>query len=207
MKNLLKIFSIVTIIFFSCKPEKSLFLSPIQIYYNFISTIEGTANGAQWKRNNWKLLGSFTEKNVGVYSNIGRGSYDNTVCVLDSNRFAILISQFNEFSELRETMVIDGILKQKGQHGVIDLILPSCDIKDSVTIHFSTSQAGGDVSKDSYSKIDIKYKNNFVISDFQPNQVKGLFDVKLIMTERKDKPNAIIYPDTLHLKGTFDIRK
>jgi hypothetical protein len=203
MKYLNIFLILVTICLFSCRKK---YPQQINYYKSFKSSIDATFNGQPWQKNNWQLLGSFTDQNAGVYRNYSRGASDTNQCVIRNNRFAIDISQFNELSALRESILLDGILKQNGRYGVIDLIPKDCNIKDSVTINFSTSQADGDVGKDFYSIVDTKHKNYVEISDFKSNSVKGSFDVILVMTRRRDTPEGI-YPDTLHLKGSFDIKK
>jgi hypothetical protein len=203
MKYLNIFFILMSICSLSCRKK---YPEQIDYYKSFKSAIDASFNGKPWQKNNWQLLGSFTDHNAGVYRNYFRGTNDTVQCVFRNNRFAIVISQFNELKALRESISIDGILKQNGRYGVIDLIPLDCNVKDSVTINFNTSQADGDVGKDFYSIVDIRHKNYVEISDFKSSNIKGSFDVKLVMTERKDTPEGI-YPDTIHLKGTFDIKK
>lgn len=192
----------ITTCFFHCKKEKKIGFG----YFNsFKSTINGTLNGSNWKKNNWTLLGVFKDINPSVYSNLADSS-TSLQCLINEDRFTLTIAQFNEQNEFRESLFIMGVSKKKGRFGVIDRIFPNCDIKDSVSIRFSTLQADGDVGKDFYDKVDTKNANYVEITSFTSNQVKGTIDTKFIMTRRRDVLGAV-YPDTLHLKGTFDIKK
>ncbi len=202
MKNF-RIFGLLfSIIFLTyCKKEKKVGFS----YYNtFSSTITGTINGFSWKKNDWTLLGVFRDLNPSVYSNLGETS--SLICLIHEDRFTLTISQFNEQNQFREQLFIGGLSKKKGRFSVISRVYPDCNIKDSISASFITIQADGDVGKDSYDKVDAKYANYLEITDFKSNQVKGIFDIKFLMTRRRDLQGAI-YPDTLHLKGTFDVKK
>lgn len=170
---------------------------------SFKSIIDGTFNGNMWKKVNWTLLGSFSDKNAGIYFNL-RGTNNSTQCI-KNDRFSITFAQYDELKDLRETIIIDGISKFAGRFPIIDSILPDCNIKDSVRVNFYTS-IYYDVPKDFYDKIDTKHKNFVEITEFNKNQVKGTFDIKFIMTRRRDLGGSN-YPDTAHLKGSFDIKK
>ena len=192
---------LITIHFSQCRKKYG---TQFDYYNSFKSTIDGSLNNNAWKRNNWTLLGIFKDLNPSVYRNLG-DTTTSVQCLVHEDRFTLSLSQFNEQKELRETLFIIGISKKKGRLGVIGRVLPSCDIKDSVSVDFTTLQADGDVLKDLYEKVDTKSSNYIEITSFASNQVKGAFDVKFIMTRRRDEPGAI-YPDTLHLKGTFDVK-
>lgn len=202
MKNIkILILFFVASYFLYCKKENKIGFS----YYNsFKSTIDGTLNGNSWKKNNWTLLGIFRDINPSVYTNQADSS-TRLQCLVHEDRFTLTIAQFNEQNQFREQLFIMGISKKKGRFGVIPRVFPNCDIKDSVTLSFVTLQSDGDVGKDFYDKVDTKNSNYIEITSFASNQVKGAFDVKFIMTRRRDEPGAI-YPDTLHLKGTFDVK-
>jgi hypothetical protein len=201
----LNIFLVLIIIcFLSCRKK---YPEQINYYKSFKSSIDGTFNDKPWQKNNWKLLGVFEGLNPTPYSNLGVSDSSNyAYCVIEGDRFRLDISQFNELDYLRESLIVIGISKKVKRYGVIAKILPSCDIKDSVSINFFTSQADGDVAKDFYDKIDTKNPNFFELTEYKPNQVKGSFDIKLIMTRRRDTQEGI-YPEILHLKGSFDIKK
>ena len=192
----------LTIFSLSCQKKPR---TAFDSYSSFSSSITGTFNGRTWKKDNWTLLGIFKDLNPSTYYNYA-DTANSLYCEIDGDRFTLTLSQFNEQEILRETLFILGLSKKKGRFAVIPRIYPSCDIKDSLNVDFSTSTADGDVVKDIYAKVDEKHANNVEITDYKSKQVKGTFDIKLIMTRRRDERNAI-YPDTLHLKGTFDIKK
>lgn len=64
----------------------------------------------------------------------------------------------------------------------------------------------GHVLKDVYIDIDPSNPNFFELTDYDSLQFKaaGNFDIKFINKERR--PNSY-YPDTVHLKGSFSVRR